>query len=233
MKILFTPFTTILDEYKPVPAKKSIPDWYKNLESYVGGTKLPNGKGETNATIKRCMPVFDVMTAGYVIPLYTDIFVSQREDDITKIKYPYYEWPNYDTISFHDIIQAPTHPDSNGFPYPKLLNPWGIKTPKGYSILITPPTHRESPFSIFPAIVDTDNYNAPINFPFVLKDPSFEGLIPAGTPIAQIIPFKRDSWNMDFGNQEDYNKLEKDYLRVKSHLWDTYKRLYRVNKEFN
>jgi hypothetical protein len=33
------------------------------------------------------------------------------------------------------------------------------------------------------------------NLPFFLKE-GFEGIIPKGTPIAQIIPFKRESWNL-------------------------------------
>ena len=52
--------------------------------------------------------------------------------------------------------------------------------------------HRESVFTIMDGIVDTDSYNALVNFPFFLNDWSYEGLIPAGTPMAQVIPFKRE-----------------------------------------
>jgi hypothetical protein len=41
--------------------------------------------------------------------------------------------------------------------------------------------------------IDTDKFPNRLYFPFFLKD-GFVGIIPEGTPIAQIIPIKRDSW---------------------------------------
>jgi hypothetical protein len=43
-----------------------------------------------------------------------------------------------------------------------------------------------------------------------LLENDFEGVIEKGTPIAQIIPFKRDSWNAEFDFLEngEYKKIE-------------------------
>jgi hypothetical protein len=35
------------DLEKPQPASAFIPDWYKNVESYIGGKKETDGKGGT------------------------------------------------------------------------------------------------------------------------------------------------------------------------------------------
>jgi hypothetical protein len=43
------------------------------------------------------------------------------------------------------------------------------------------------PFSILPGIVDADHFKLSVQFPFLLQA-GFEGVIPAGTPVAQIIP---------------------------------------------
>jgi hypothetical protein len=43
-------------------------------------------------------------------------------------------------------------------------------------------------------VVDTDKHPIVINFPFVINK-DFSGIIPAGTPIIQAIPFKRDTWD--------------------------------------
>ena len=68
--------------------------------------------------------------------------------------------------------------------------------------------HQESsPIKVFEGIVDTDQQHI-MNFPFVYKDPEFEGIIPAGTPIVQVIPFKREKWTMDFDNKIDIKTLE-------------------------
>jgi hypothetical protein len=50
MNITFTN-TSGVDIGQPQPASKFIPDWYKNMESYIGGEKKPsggNGKHQCN-----------------------------------------------------------------------------------------------------------------------------------------------------------------------------------------
>jgi hypothetical protein len=227
MNIVFTDTIGIQEEYKPKPASRFIPDWYKNLESYMSGEKKPDGNGSTTATVKRCMPVFDAISAGYIIVSPADVYVSQRDGQ------PYYEWANLGLISFHPKEQAPEHPHRNGLnAFPKWINHWAIKTPKGYSTLFVQPFHRESVFTILPGVVDTDTYTAPVNFPFVLNDPKFEGIIPAGTPIAQVIPFKREEWEMSFGGQKEFIEQSQITNKLQTRFFDRYKNMFRVNKEY-
>ena len=85
--IVFTDTTgSIPQEFYPKPAFASVPDWYKGLESYIGGEKKPSGDGNTTGTLKRCMPVFDVITSGYILYTYTDLFVSQKPDPLNEGK---------------------------------------------------------------------------------------------------------------------------------------------------
>lgn len=235
MDIIFTNTLDVPIEYSPRPASQFVPDWYKKMESYLGNEKKPDGAGMSNGTIKRCMPVFDVITAGYIITTHTDIWVSWKEivfDDGTTQKNPWYEWASYDAIGFHPIEQAPEHPAKNDFVYPKWINTWGIQTPKGYSTLFISPTHRDNPFTILPGIVDTDTYVVPVNFPMVLTNSNFEGLIPAGTPIAQVIPIKRDSWEMLLGTNKNIDFVQKSLNLLQSKFFDRYKSLYRQKKEY-
>lgn len=227
-RIIFTNVTEHnFDQFKPIPAKLNIPQWYKDTESYMGGKKQPNGKGQTTSTIKRCMPVFDALTQGYLLLTYTDIFVSLKDG------YHWFEWPHYSPLEFHPIEQGKLHPSANGQDFPKWINPWGITTPKGYSTLFIQPVHRPSIFKILEGIVDTDSYVNSVNFPFVMTDPKFEGLIPAGTPVAQVIPIKRDNWQMSFGGEKEIQaqKILADNLR--NRFFDKYKIDYRKPKEFN
>jgi hypothetical protein len=144
----------------------------------------------------------------------------------------YYQSPSFNPISFHPVSQGELHPARNEAPYPKWNNPWAIKTPPGYSCLITQPFHRDLPFTILPGIVDTDTYPVPINFPCVLSNIEFEGLIPAGTPLAQIIPFKRDSWISEYDNRKTINEINTKAKLLKSKFYDSYKTLFRTPKEF-
>jgi hypothetical protein len=227
-QIIFTNTLNVPDEYKPKPATASVPEWYKELPSYMNGEKKPTGNGNTTGTIKRCMPVFDAITNGYIIYTYTDIWISQKDE------MPWYEWPSFEPIQWHPVEQAPNHPNRNGHQtsYPKWINPWSIQTPPGYSTLFIQPMHRESVFTILPGIVDTDQYNSPVNFPFVLNNIQYEGLIPAGTPMAQVIPFKRESWEMSIGTQEDFEKQNKTTIRLRTRFFDSYKSQFRQPKEY-
>ena len=225
MKITFTN-TTGADLEQPKPASKLVPDWYKNTESYVNKERKPLGDGSTSATIKRCVPVFDAITAGYIIESPADVFVSIKNGG------QWFEWSDFGLIEFHPIEQAPEHPDKKPFAYPKWTNPWAIATPKGYSTLFVQPFHRESVFTILPGIVDTDQYTPSVNFPFVINDPAFEGLIPKGTPIAQVIPFKRDSWTMELGDKKDLEAQVKVSKKLRSKFFDRYKSMFWTKKEY-
>jgi len=235
--ITFTDTMGVPKEFQPKPATASVPDWYKDLESYIGGEKKPTGDGHTTGTIKRCMPVFDAITGGYILYTYADVWVSQKPDPNNEGKVvPWYEWPSFGPLGFHPVAQAPSHPDRNnlvdGGSYPKWINPWAIQTPRGYSVLFTQPMHRPSMFTILDGIVDTDEYTAPVNFPFVLNDWSFEGLIPAGTPMAQVIPFKRESWSMNIGTENDLRKQQSVTIKLRTSFFDSYKNKFRQPKEY-
>lgn len=230
MNIIFTDTIGVPEAYRPTPASENIPDWYKSMESYLTDGKITNGNGLVSSTIKRCMPVFDAITSGYILYTYVDVSVSQHENGAR------YEWPDQKPIELHKVAQAPEHPNrkpkSNFSDYPKWMNAWGIKTPKGYSCLFISPSHRKLPFSILEGVVDTDKFDSPVNFPFTFKDETFEGIIPAGTPMAQVIPFKRELWKMSIGKEENLKEQKKTNLYLGSSFFDSYKNKFRTLKEY-
>jgi hypothetical protein len=65
-----------------------------------------------------------------------------------------------------------------------------------------------------------------------MKDPSFEGLIPKGTPIAQVIPIKRDKWKMEIGSKEDVIQANKVSSLLHTLFFDGYKIQFWNRKEF-
>jgi hypothetical protein len=222
-------FTNIYgyDFFPPKAAVKDVPEWYKLQEEYIGKKKEVSDNGSTTSTIKKCIPVFDAMTAGYILYSQVDVMVTQVDGS------PYFTWTNQNAIAFHPIDQADKHPSQNGFPYPKWMNPYAIKTAPGYSSLFIPPMHRRSEvFSILPGIVDTDTYYQPVNFPFVMVDTKWTGLIPAGTALAQIIPFKRDVFKMELGNSKDIESLKYIDNKLNTKWFNKYKTIFWHRKEY-
>jgi hypothetical protein len=221
-EIIFTDTIGVASEYAPKPAIKFVPEWYKKMESRFPKEKNP----ESLPTIKKCIPVLDAITAGYIIVSPCDVYISLKDGE------PNYNSQIVNLIQFHPRKQAHLHPSVNDFPFPKWLNPWAIKTPQGYSCIFKPPAHNSNPwFEILEGIVDTDTYTTAVNFPFVLKNPTQEFMIPAGTPIAQVIPFKREEWKSSLSNDKESPKGVSTYLN--SLFFDRYKRLFWSRKSYS
>lgn len=174
-------------EFAPRPAKEMTPGWWRDLPS--SWTQPPNITEKRAAqTVKRCMPMLDMVTSGYVLVTPSELNVYEQDGE------RWYAWPGEELVAFHPPEQVSGHPASDGLPVPKWNQPWGIKTPPGYSCLFMTPAHHDLPFRILEAVVDTDRYHRPVLFPFTLS-PEFTGTIPAGTPMAQVIPFRRDRFS--------------------------------------
>ncbi len=228
MDIKFTNvFLKDIDLEKPQPASSFIPEWYRSHKTFIdskNGIVFPNGN--TDSSIKKCMPVFDAITSGYMILAPSDTTVSVVDDK------QYFIWSKTMEIAHHTVKQAKGHPLEKPYDYPKFVNPWAIETPKGYSCLFLTPMHQDLPFTIFPGVVDTDSFQGPVNFPFVINDPQWQGIIPKGTPIAQVIPFKRDSWTMKYGNEKDVEKVIRGTNKLGTMYFNKYKKMFWNKKQY-
>lgn len=190
---------------KPYPALKSLPKWYKDSSPYLDGSNYPNdGKSHVrnrvaNHNFKKCTPLLDGMSMGYIVPLWADVEVvsdNSNADIFWKTKKEIFEihGPNTNSIvppeGFHTRVF-------------KYLNCWIPETPKGYSCLIISPIgHNDLIFRAVPAVVDTDKSTLELVFPMWVRK-NFNGIVEKGTPLAQIIPFKRDGWESTFDCYED------------------------------
>lgn len=216
-------------EYFPVPGIKEVPLWYKEMKTSFAENKTDAHKVRESQTIKRCMPVLDAITTGYILRLHTDLLVKQEDKTLS------FEWAfdTQDTITFHPAYQLLNYRHlelPNGAP--KLRSPWGIKTPKGYSCLFISPLHRPNVgIKILEGIVDTDKYTNAVQFPF-LVDEGFTGTIPAGTPIVQVIPFKRDSFRMKFGDIKERKENDVVQRLLRSTWINGYRNKFRTHKDY-
>jgi len=232
-KISFKPLNEIaqVSIEPPSPSKMHIPDSYKvlplkldkNLEHITPDLK------KSNFTVKACVPFLDAFTSGYMITLGSDVVATLSKE----YNYRMYWDVEWEVITTHDERQFGDMTPPIGYernPY-KFENKWVMETPPGYSCLITHPLNRfDLPFFTMSAIVDTDQYNfLPVNLPFFLKE-GFEGIIPKGTPIAQIIPFKREPWHSE---KEDLNPLTKYQINnLKSVVQRSYKNRFWSKKTY-
>jgi len=228
-----------LKEDYPSPVKLNIPEWFKKLNHTI-----------LNKTIKGCMPFLDTLTAGYLLKMPQDFYVRHNVDNKNE-KGEYFK-DSFQTFGLHEmqvllgakyinlnsgidshsleqLEGSPFVEKNKNLPFYKILNPWKIKTPKGYSCLFVPPLNNaDDRFSIIPGIVDTDTFPNEINFPIILNGDKYsilEDTIKKGTPYVQIIPFKRDSWKMNLKPRKQ-KEIQNHRLFYKLKLINFYKDKY-------
>jgi len=195
-KILFNLLPALSHAEIPKSAKKYIPEWYRKSETFSMG-KMIDINGKNTKTIKSCMPFFDSLTSGYIYESPMDIYIEWDSHG-----YPVIRW----ALDHVELMASRTPESMQLFPAPEgyfpeaitFKHPVYIKTPPGYSVIMTHPFNRfDSPFLFLTAIVDTDKMTMfPGNYPVYIKK-GFTGLVPKGTPLFQIIPFKREPWQSE------------------------------------
>jgi hypothetical protein len=192
------PWLTKDSKSKPVPISKSMPQWYKEADRFA---KMPNGeywvgpdKGKI-PTWKACPAILDILTTGYslVTPCDIEFFLDDAGQIDVKIEDPMYK----DFASRRTPMPQFRHPDGYYNYHFAWMPDWAVKVPDGYSVLYVAPFNRyDLPIMTVSGIIDNDKVNLPGSFPFFVKE-GWTGILPAGTPYAQLLPFLREDWKSE------------------------------------
>lgn len=171
---------------EPVPAKTYLPEWFRKLPPVDREHLTPTNNG---LTVKRCMPFIDAMSIGWVIPLAATVRLEIKDNGRTVTA----GWEfDREMIGFHGMHQVEGHPQAPRPPC-KFYNRWTIRTPAGWSCLFVPPLNRpHKVFEVVSGVVDTDRYQSIIHFPFFATADDGVHVLEKGTPIVQVIPFRRE-----------------------------------------
>ena len=213
---------------RPVAAKKMIPKWYKESES-----EIDEQNGTKGAGLKKCVPFLDALVSGYFLVTPVDIFVSKKENGDLDIR-----WNS--SGEFHDFIRERGQELGGKMPRPAGHHPnhlafkgaWGFKTPRGWSVLVTQPLNRHDlPWTVTSGIMDADKYSTGGNIPFFMRE-DFVGMVPAGTPFAQLIPVKRASWK-SIDEDKGISYLEDLQGGTVRSPGKSYKKLFWVRKDYS
>ena len=197
----------------PVSASSLVPTWWKNglpyhaTSEFPGLNKLLVENKIPNFTFKRCVPMLDALTSGYILPLYTDVQVR----NINEFKRITWKLKTLEPFAEHGLTSDQVErPFDCSLPVFKYNTLYSVRVPKGYSLLVTQPFgYRNTPFTLIPAVLDADSELLELSLPLWVKK-DFEGVVERGTPIAQFIPFKRDDWKLEL---EAFEREEYYYIQ--------------------
>jgi hypothetical protein len=216
---------------EPEPATKHVPEWYMRSEKYVGSDHLVVANYSHNLGLKNCVPFLDGLTTGYMIILWTDVQVQR---DINNE--PVFTWASYPdpiTIRPEGSGKEIPRPAGHGSTHLAWMLPWGFKTPDGFSVLVSHPFNRfDLPFTTLSGVIDSDTYFANGNVPFFLRS-DFQGVISAGTPILQVTPLKRESWQAVRGDESLLEEMGQQKYNAAATTTNLYKKRFWKRKNFS
>jgi hypothetical protein len=217
---------------EPKPAKQYLPNWYKEVMPVTYKSLKFDNFGNVQTNIKNCIPFMDMMTSGYIQESWVDIEIREKDGHI---EYFYSGSSSKDApviMSHRDRSSVPVQEDF--YPFEFIWNQaWSPKLPRGYSCIVSHPFNRiELPFHTIGGIIDSDKFSHSSggNLPFYIKK-GFSGLIPAGTPLYQIIPFKREDWK-SLRKSFDQDKTKITSYNLRRFFVGGYKKKYWSKKTF-
>jgi len=194
------PWLTNDSDSSPKATIKTIPEWYKSADRFAQNPmtgkpwEMPDGSGKI-PTWKACPAIYDIMGTGYVYRTPCDI--EFFEDSAGSVQCKVLDARNRDFVGFRPPMaqfKAPMGYHETHFAW---WADWAVEVPEGYSVLYTQPFNRfELPFLTTSGIIDNDHVHLPGTMPFFIIK-GFTGVIPAGTPYAQMLPFKREDWTSE------------------------------------
>jgi hypothetical protein len=218
----------------PIPIQSHIPEWWKRQESYLNNDNNVYS-GNMLLTVKKCQAIFDALSFGYYLLCPTDLYIDATEDILK------FEVTN-DVMEFQKFLLAHHLKEQiKEYPIPAYFHQgvlrihpmWLVKTPEGYSSLFISPIHGDkSPIQAIPGLVDTDKYPSDGYLSFFVEK-GFKGIIKQGTPIVQVIPFKREDWESSLNqDKKSDEKNRANQLSVRSVFQNGYRKKMWSKKTF-
>lgn len=223
--------------YRPSAVKNHIPEWFLQKDKHV---KNENGeypliflKGENGNLVpsrhpswKSCPALLDVFLSGYYLFTPCDITIKtnleKSENNPITLTLDG-EWNNKQNGWLFCRVRG----IEEGLPTPEgyyknsyvWVPNWSAQVPEGYTILLTHPINIHGlPFKTMSGFMDSHRVLTGSGNVSVYFKENWEGTIPAGTPYAQLIPIKNESWDSEIVEyteeqiKQNYKQYVEEYM---------------------
>jgi len=210
----YTDDPQIMKDFPPMPISQDLPKWLDNIDK------------NNEFSVTHCAPVMDWMNSGYIIHNPYETFVKEKIVQFKKgIELTTQnKRPNLRKINPSVYAKECMPVDNELYAYFKIETEFKVVTPPGYSCLVMQPFYDfNSRFTIMPGIIDTDKHDWVITTMAYTKEKDLR-ILP-GEKLVQIVPFKRDNWEMTL-------KTEKIYSQLFHYIRGAYTKLFRSKKVY-
>jgi hypothetical protein len=186
-----------LKMYPPVPCIENLPEWLSRLP-VVRHDPIARAIEGIDSNVRRCPGVVDYVRLGYLFFMPYDLILRQESDGSWRWNMQHGgntsldEWAptNHDPRQVEGMEFDPeTH-----FPsIVKLRFPCFINTPPGVSTAILDSFfHRNRDFEVIPGVFESDIVGDNLRIFIRMRRTDEPVYIAAGTPLAQMLPFRRE-----------------------------------------
>lgn len=182
----YTSSATVYNQFKIDYAQKFIPSWWKEIPN----TYIPEGKFFSLPTIRTCPGMTGVYHRGAVIPLWSDLAIELGPKGEGNARWQFSD--THCSAVSHPVEQRGRYLNDKEFLHMKLNSPWHIDCEEDISwVWMGMPWNMDDPteFAVPTGLVEYKYQNATnINLFLKYAEEKRNLLIPAGTPMVQIVP---------------------------------------------
>ena len=193
--------------FKIQESKHFMPAWFKEIPPSFPAP-VSNGVTVDNPTMKSCPGLTDLYTKGIILPLWSDIVIQTVED---RCRFAYAD--NISRLDEH--VPSQMGKLRNGHVHAKLVSNWALHTDSEVDFLWVQPSYNLNKyfrqFHVLPGIVNYKyQHGTNVN---IMMEPNTRIEIPAGTPLAHIIPFTDEPIEIEHHlvTQDEYSASQPNY----------------------
>lgn len=211
----------VMEKYPIIKASECKPQWIKDSAmAYKNDLKSTAKTNHVNGTVK-CVGIQSILRRGFILRTWHDLTIKTTNDP-NKFEYfippaitAYLQERNYHNqlISWFagddPRIRVPV-PEGSLKTLIKLVMPWSVEIPSGWSLLIQPiPYPDDVSFTATSGILSKGDFFE-INPILIWHKLNSEVLIKAGTPVCQMIPVRDQE--IEFENLPYDEKTKKNAM---------------------
>ena len=201
-------WTNVVEEINNIPelhiqpAKKVIPEWFKNTPIFDNPKSTIPKK---TRTVKTCPSFAEIFNEGFVMVSPTDIFITVNDEGM-------YTWQTPNEKIYLDLHNNEQYLKYANVPNAKLVlklvSGWWCFTPPGYSIRQLPLFYEDNPDFYVPYGTIKTDISPQINPQIIITNKKNEIFIKQGQPLCTYVPFKRND-KLDLSIESNKKYLQK------------------------
>ena len=215
----------VKENYPIIPSKNFHPTWAKRSAQVYKELLKQNLLDDSKLGTIKCPGIREISSKGYILTSWFDVSILTTDNPIA-FQYaipqqltPYLEEHNFgkNVIKWFsgDLpqINIPL-PEHSLQTLIKIVTPWTVTVPNGWSLLIMPIPYPDQPeFACTHGILESgDNYE--INPILAIHKRPGELFIKAGTPLCQFIPIKHNNIDVEILSSEKVTSQQLNFNDV-------------------